>query len=823
MVAEFLHQQQQQQHHPQYQPQLQQPHQPQEQHKDPSVKQEKHATHSRDHQAVPLKAIGNYSFQQSLGKGSMGKVKLGVHNVTGEKVAVKIVPRANFHLLNQNLIAAGKSPQQIAKEKAREENREVRTIREAHIMMLLKHPNIVGLRDLVLQGPYFYILMDYCSGSQLLHYIVKRQRLSDNRTRHFARQIASSLDYLHRNSIVHRDLKIENIMVDKSGRNIKIIDFGLSNLFCPERQLTTYCGSLYFAAPELLKATPYNGPEVDIWSLGVVIYVMATGSVPFDDKSLPGLHDKIKKGQVNYPAHLTDELKDLLSRIFVVDPTQRIIMTDIMCHPWMLKDSPAINSHMPIRKPLTLPTDFNLIENMCQGFNLGAPDEIQRRLALIIQSPVYQNSINQIDEARKTQPSHGDSKVVPIYDDPQSVPAAYHPLLSLYYLSAERQVNLEYEAQHHRVIVKSSLSRSPSIGSIGSNCSSAPSSQTSLVDDSENNNSTVRRLLTEVPLHQQPILPAHSKNGSGIKLNANLSQPAAMGSTNYLSRIQRWLKSSLSQQHLHGNGDGTVSTPPSPPQQHDDSKHEEVDTLYVAQPEASSHKLPTPSSSTDDREGQSEKTNNLTVNDSTSKNSSNITVPQVGRPSLFRKLSQAFHRKGGSSKNLNKKTSNDTSTTTTYNDTEEDVEHLAVPAVVVVTNEPEVVVPPPVPPKDRHYVQNLPTRQSSLSKNKMSPVQQVPVGMSVATVTTRQNAHTVDINVLHKSSSFEKQQQQQQQQQQQKSDTLHPQTPTLSRSTSLASPRRRGSVSVMTGKIGTWLNRSTSFNNSNKKSDQGTS
>ncbi|OAD01993.1 hypothetical protein MUCCIDRAFT_132379, partial [Mucor lusitanicus CBS 277.49] len=236
----------------------------------------------------------------------MGKVKLATHNVTGEKIAIKIVPRANLQILNApNHHTNGKSIQQIAKEKAREENREVRTIREAHIMMLLKHPNIVGMKDLVLQGPYFYILMDYVNGGQLLHYIVKRQRLSDRRTRQFSRQIVSALDYLHRNSIVHRDLKIENIMIDKSGRHIKIIDFGLSNLFCPERQLTTYCGSLYFAAPELLKATPYSGPEVDVWSLGVVIYVMATGSVPFDDKSMPGLHDKIKRGQVTYPAHLS--------------------------------------------------------------------------------------------------------------------------------------------------------------------------------------------------------------------------------------------------------------------------------------------------------------------------------------------------------------------------------------------------------------------------------------------------------------------------------------------------------------------------------------
>ncbi|OAD70365.1 hypothetical protein PHYBLDRAFT_92242, partial [Phycomyces blakesleeanus NRRL 1555(-)] len=220
-------------------------------------------------------------------------------------IAVKIVPRANLQLLS----TTNKSPRQIAKERAREDNREMRTIREAHIMMLLRHPHIVGLRDLVINGPYFYILMDHVNGGQLLHYIVKRQRLSESRARLFTRQIVGALDYLHRNSIVHRDLKIENILIDKAGRNVKLIDFGLSNLFSPTSQLSTYCGSLYFAAPELLCATPYNGPEIDIWSLGVVLYVMVTGSVPFDDKSMPGLHEKIKRGEVTYPAHLSPECR----------------------------------------------------------------------------------------------------------------------------------------------------------------------------------------------------------------------------------------------------------------------------------------------------------------------------------------------------------------------------------------------------------------------------------------------------------------------------------------------------------------------------------
>lgn len=113
------------------------------------------------------------------------------------------------------------------------------------------------------------------------------------------------LDYCHRNSIVHRDLKIENILISKSG-NIKIIDFGLSNLYSSRSHLSTFCGSLYFAAPELLNAKVYTGPEVDIWSFGIVLYVLVCGKVPFDDQSMPALHAKIKRGFVEYPAWLSN-------------------------------------------------------------------------------------------------------------------------------------------------------------------------------------------------------------------------------------------------------------------------------------------------------------------------------------------------------------------------------------------------------------------------------------------------------------------------------------------------------------------------------------
>lgn len=148
------------------------------------------------------------------------------------------------------------------------------------------------------------MVFEYVNGGQMLDYIISHGRLRERSARKFARQIGSALEYCHANSIVHRDLKIENILISKTG-NIKIIDFGLSNLYAPSTHLNTFCGSLYFAAPELLNAKLYTGPEVDVWSFGIVLYVLVCGKVPFDDQSMPALHAKIKRGQVEYPTWLS--------------------------------------------------------------------------------------------------------------------------------------------------------------------------------------------------------------------------------------------------------------------------------------------------------------------------------------------------------------------------------------------------------------------------------------------------------------------------------------------------------------------------------------
>jgi serine/threonine protein kinase len=160
------------------------------------------------------------------------------------------------------------------------------------------------MREMIVHPNHYYMVFEYVNGGQLLDFIIAHGRLRETVARKFARQIASALDYCHRNNVVHRDLKIENILISQTG-NIKIIDFGLSNLYNPVAHLSTFCGSLYFAAPELLNAKVYTGPEVDVWSFGVVLYTLVCGKVPFEDESMPALHAKIKRGLVEYPVWLS--------------------------------------------------------------------------------------------------------------------------------------------------------------------------------------------------------------------------------------------------------------------------------------------------------------------------------------------------------------------------------------------------------------------------------------------------------------------------------------------------------------------------------------
>ena len=256
-------------------------------------------------------------------------------------------------------------------------------------------------------------------------------------------------------------MKIENILISRSGQ-IKIIDFGLSNLFSPSSHLSTFCGSLYFAAPELLNAKAYKGPEVDVWSFGIVLYVLTCGKVPFDDQNMVALHEKIKRGNVEYPTHLSTDCKNIMSRMLVVNPAHRATIAEIAIHPWMNRgyDGPADN-YLQDRAPLSLPVDTEIVRGMT-GFGFGTETEIRTQLEEIIISDEYQKAsktlVERTAEAHRHTlqlthpPPHtltssrfaqhsGIAKRKPFIlpnDDPQSIPAAYHPLVSIYYLVKER-------------------------------------------------------------------------------------------------------------------------------------------------------------------------------------------------------------------------------------------------------------------------------------------------------------------------------------------------------------------------------------------------
>ncbi|KAF2460866.1 hypothetical protein BDY21DRAFT_402847 [Lineolata rhizophorae] len=405
---------------------------------------------------------GEWSLGKTIGAGSMGKVKVAKNLETGEQVAVKIVPR---HSTDEH-----RTPEE--RQRA-DHSKEIRTAREAAIVSLVNHPYICGMRDFVKTNYHWYMLFEYVNGGQMLDYIISHGRLKEKQARKFARQIASALDYCHRNSIVHRDLKIENILISKTG-DIKIIDFGLSNLFSPHAQLGTFCGSLYFAAPELLQAQKYTGPEVDVWSFGIVLYVLVCGKVPFDDQDMPKLHAKIKKGNVEYPPWLSSECKNLIGRMLVTNPRERGSLAEIMNHPWMTKgfNTPPEN-YLPYREPLQLPLDTVVIERMT-GFDFGSTEYITNSLTKILESDDYQHALRlalrrqqqqqqslQTPEterkrgvfdfykrrnsttSRDTLLTNPSAEAVAVGADPVN---AFHPLISVYFLVREKLERERVEA-----------------------------------------------------------------------------------------------------------------------------------------------------------------------------------------------------------------------------------------------------------------------------------------------------------------------------------------------------------------------------------------
>uniref|UniRef100_A0A6I8Q8P6 non-specific serine/threonine protein kinase n=1 Tax=Xenopus tropicalis TaxID=8364 RepID=A0A6I8Q8P6_XENTR len=206
--------------------------------------------------------------------------------------------------------------------------------REVRIMKILNHPNIVKLFEVIETEKTLYLVMEYASGGEVFDYLVAHGRMKEKEARAKFRQIVSAVQYCHQKHIVHRDLKAENLLLD-ADMNIKIADFGFSNEFTVGNKLDTFCGSPPYAAPELFQGKKYDGPEVDVWSLGVILYTLVSGSLPFDGQNLKELRERVLRGKYRIPFYMSTDCENLLKRFLVLNPSKRGTLEQIMKDRWI--------------------------------------------------------------------------------------------------------------------------------------------------------------------------------------------------------------------------------------------------------------------------------------------------------------------------------------------------------------------------------------------------------------------------------------------------------------------------------------------------------
>eukprot|EP01129_Flabellula_baltica_P010068 TRINITY_DN420_c0_g1_i2.p1 TRINITY_DN420_c0_g1~~TRINITY_DN420_c0_g1_i2.p1 ORF type:complete len:443 (+),score=108.46 TRINITY_DN420_c0_g1_i2:361-1689(+) len=235
------------------------------------------------------------------------------------------------------------------------------------ILQLLDHPNIVMLYDIIERENYLYLVFEYVNSGDLFHALDTKGAFSEDDARKIMRQIISALEYCHSLLIIHRDLKPENILIDDE-LNVKIADFGLSNIVKPGKLLKTFCGSLLYASPEILTGNKYIGPGVDIWSLGVILSCLVTGRQPFVGESVMDILEAIRNG-ITVPESLSDECVDLMGAMLAIDEEDRIPISEIRYHEWLNEgyDGPP-DSELPVPTPRDR-IDENIIRQLYEfGF-----------------------------------------------------------------------------------------------------------------------------------------------------------------------------------------------------------------------------------------------------------------------------------------------------------------------------------------------------------------------------------------------------------------------------------------------------------------------
>ena len=257
--------------------------------------------------------INDYTILKTLGEGTFCKVKLGIHRPTNTKVAIKILEKNHLTYKEDHL----------------------RMQREFDMITSFSHPNVISVSEIIENQHNFYIIMEYCQEGELFHYIVQKRKLKESEASFFYYQLINGLEYIHSQGIVHRDLKPENLLLTNE-HLLKIIDFGLSNYY-KESLLSTPCGSPCYASPEMVSGHKYDGYKIDVWSTGIILYAMLCGYLPFEHQDNEKLFKQILRCKLVYPKHISENAKDLMNKVLVVEPHKRIAIKEIKEHPFYLK------------------------------------------------------------------------------------------------------------------------------------------------------------------------------------------------------------------------------------------------------------------------------------------------------------------------------------------------------------------------------------------------------------------------------------------------------------------------------------------------------
>ncbi|KAM8893977.1 serine/threonine-protein kinase BRSK2-like isoform 6-T6 [Spinachia spinachia] len=274
--------------------------------------------------------VGPYRLEKTLGKGQTGLVKLGIHCVTCQKVAIKIVNREK---LSESVL--------------------MKVEREIAILKLIEHPHVLKLHDVYENKKYLYLVLEHVSGGELFDYLVKKGRLTPKEARKFFRQIISALDFCHSHSICHRDLKPENLLLDEKN-NIRIADFGMASLQVGDSLLETSCGSPHYACPEVIRGEKYDGRKADAWSCGVILFALLVGALPFDDDNLRNLLEKVKLGVFHMPHFIPPECQNLLKGMIEVDAGKRFTLEQIQKHTWYLAGKNEPEPEQPVPRKVAI-------------------------------------------------------------------------------------------------------------------------------------------------------------------------------------------------------------------------------------------------------------------------------------------------------------------------------------------------------------------------------------------------------------------------------------------------------------------------------------